>query len=228
MNRSRRGDRSARRAGRACLAALCVAALAVRPVAAQTDPEEMPEAPEGLEAAGFVGWISSLANLSDDPESFSTALDPYLAIGAEAVYWLSPRFGVGVTGLFAPSELGTRATQPDLPAPEDLGGVDYLAVVGNLVYRIPVSGTARSVRPYFAVGAGLRHLGLADAARPTLDSATDPAATVAAGVHLQLLEGLQLRMELRDLVSSYEAAGTGESTLQNDIAVTVGVGTRLR
>lgn len=218
-------------AGRALLSAVCLILGGAASLGAQADPlgrgDAAPGPPVGLEATAFVGWISSLADLSEDPDAFSTAIDPYVAVGADAVFWFSERFGLGVTGVFAPSELGTRATQPDLPAPEDLGGVDYLAGVANLVYRIPISGTASAVRPYFAVGAGLRHLEIAESARPDLESSTDPAATIAGGVRLDVLGDVQLRMEVRDFMSSYEAPGTGESTFQNDIAVTVGFGTRV-
>lgn len=222
---------AAPRAGRALPTALCLILGAAASLGAQAgpmEPDAASAAPAGLEAAGFVGWISALANLSDDPATFSTALDPYVAVGAEAVYWFSSRFGLGVMAVFAPSEIGTRATLPDEPAPESLGDVDYLAGAANVVYRIPVSGTATPVRPYFAAGAGVRHLGIGEAAEPALASSTDPAATVAAGVRLDVLGDLELRMEVRDFMSSYEAPGTGESTFQNDIAVTVGLGARFR
>ncbi|MGH7540693.1 MAG: hypothetical protein ACRELC_06825 [Gemmatimonadota bacterium] len=201
--------------------------IAAAPAAAQALPEPPPDsAPNpngGVEAVGFVGWISPLADLSQDPTAFNTTLDPYVVVGADVTYWVSRRVGVGVLGAFAPSELGMRSTQPDLEPPEDPGDAEYFAALANLIYRIPVSGTASAAEPYFAAGAGVRHVGVEEVAAPDIGSSTDPAATLAAGVRIGF-GALRLRAEIRDIASFYES-GTGDSRLQNDVAVTVGLGT---
>jgi hypothetical protein len=184
--------------------------------------------PTGFEIGAFVGWVSPLSNLTEDPDApFATVVNPYVSFGAEAVYWLSPRFGIGAFGLFAPSEL--RATQlVDPMTPADLGDANYITAVANVVYQVPVSGTATLVRPYFALGAGIRHLDLDETQATEATSSTDPVGTLAAGVRIPFSAGISLWTELRDIASYYESPITGDSRLQNDIAITIGVGTRIR
>lgn len=192
------------------------------------DTTEGVEAPRGFEIGAFVGWVSPLSNLTENPDAaFATVVNPYVAFGAEAVYWLNRTFGIGAFGLFAPSEL--QATQVvDAETPVDLGDANYITAVANLVYQIPVSGTSAPVRPYFALGAGIRHLDLDETQVTEATSSTDPVATLAAGVRIPFSVGIQLWSELRDVASYYESPITGDSKLQNDIVITVGVGTRIR
>jgi hypothetical protein len=191
------------------------------------EADEVADAP-GFEIGAFVGWVSPLSNLTENPEAaFFTVVNPYVAFGAEAVYWLSRTVGVGAFGLFAPSELqATGAVDPT--APVDLGNANYITAVANVVYQIPVSGTATPVRPYFALGAGIRHLDLDETQATEAASSTDPVASLAAGVRIPFSAGIALWTELRDIASYYESPITGDSKLQNDIAITVGVGTRIR
>lgn len=204
--------------------------LGLEPAGAQMAEEgdDAVAAPTGLEIGAFVGWVSPLSNLTENPDAeFATVVNPYVAFGAEAVYWFSHTLGIGAFGLFAPSEL--QATQAlDPTAPTDLGGANYITAVANVVYRIPVSGTASPVRPYFALGGGIRHLDLDEAQATEAASSTDPVATLAAGVRIPFSAGIALWSELRDVASYYESPITGDSKLQNDIAITVGVGTRIR
>jgi hypothetical protein len=181
-----------------------------------------------LEIGAFVGWMSPLSNLTENPDAeFATVVNPYVAFGAEAVYWVSRSFGVGAFGLFAPSQL--QATQVvDPTAPVDLGDATYITAVANIVYQVPVSGTASPVRPYFALGAGIRHLDLDETQVTEAASSTDPVATLAAGVRIPFSAGIALWTELRDIASYFESPITGDSKLQNDIAITVGLGARIR
>lgn len=194
----------------------------------EDDADEAAADRTGLDVGAFVGWISPLSNLTEDPDAqFATVVNPYVAFGGEAVYWLNRTVGIGVFGLFAPSELeATQLVDPDTPT--DLGDANYVTAAANIVYRIPVSGTSTPVRPYFALGAGIRHLDLDETLAAGAQSSTDPVATLAAGVRIPLSARILLWSELRDVASYYESPVSGDSKLQNDVAITVGLGTRIR
>jgi hypothetical protein len=110
----------------------------------------------------------------------------------------------------------------------DLGDANYLTAVANAVYRVPVSGTATPVQPYFAAGFGIRHLDLDDTLATEAASSTDPMGSIAAGAWIPLSGSIALRAELRDFLSFFESPVTGDSKLQNDIAITIGIGTPAR
>ncbi len=234
MTRSRR-DREVRDR-RAALGASAVAALLALVATTSSLAAQVPAATgrsevdpsRSIDVTAFFGWISPLSNLTEDPASFDTTISPYIAVGADAVYWLSRNLGVGVTGLWVPADLQIRPTEFQGAVPSDLGDVTYLSALANVVYRIRVSGTSSPVEPYFALGAGVRHLSVDEIAKPEVDTATDLAASLAAGVRVAVWRGLVMRAEVRDVSSFFESPTTGDSRLQNDIAVTVGLGTRLR
>ena len=212
---------------RAALAgALLVLSLASPlPASAQggDDPEDE-TASEAFDVAGFVGLLTPVANLTDDPESFATVIDPYLAMGLDVTFWVSDRFGLDVTGVYSPSQLAVRSTQFQGAVPDDLGDVQFLAGTLSAVYRFPSSGSGTALEPYFAGGFGLKHISVDEIAAPEVESTTDPTATLAAGIRTRLLRNVVLRVEVRDFASYFESPTTGESKLQNDVVVTVGVG----
>jgi hypothetical protein len=183
--------------------------------------------PGGVQFAAFVGWVAPISNLTDNADNFSTVMNPYVAFGAEAMYWMSETFGIGLLGLFAPSELHATQVQPGVEV-LDLGNANYLAAVANAVYRVPVSGTASAVQPYFAAGFGIRHLDLDDTLATEAASSTDPTGSIAAVAWIPLSGSVALRAELRDFVSFFESPINGDSKLQNDIAISIGIGTRIR
>lgn len=204
--------------------ALLVAGLAPAPGAAAQEVED-PNAPhETFDVAGFVGLLTPVANLTDDPESFATVIDPYVAMGLDVTYWLSDRFGLDVTGVYSPAELAAKGTQFQGAIPDSLGNVTFLAGAVSAVYRFRSSGSASALEPYLAAGFGLKYVGVDEIARPEVESTTDPAATLAAGIRTRIVRGLALRIEVRDFASYFEAPTTGDSKLQNDVLVTVGVG----
>ncbi len=227
-HREVRGRRAARGAPAvAALLALSATSSLAAQVPAATGRYEV-DPSRSIDVTAFFGWVSPLSNLTEDPASFGTTISPYIAVGADAVYWLSRNLGVGVTGVWVPADLQIQPTEFQGAVPTDLGDVTYLAALANVVYRIRVSGTSSPVEPYFALGAGLRHLSVDEIAKPEVDTATDPAASLAAGVRVAVWRGVVMRAEARDVSSFFESPSTGESRLQNDIAVTVGFGTRLR
>lgn len=217
-----------RSAGAARGRALAVGLLALSlagpsPVAAQMEDED-DAATEVFDVAGFVGLVTPVANLTDDPETFATSIDPYVALGVDLTYWVSSRFGVDLTGVYAPSQLQARGTQFQGAVPPDLGDATLLIGVLSAVYRFPSSGSGTALEPYFAGGFGLKRIDVDEIAAPQVESTTDPTATLAAGIRTRLVPSVVLKVEVRDFASYYESPSTGESKLQNDVVVTVGVG----
>lgn len=213
--------------GAALAVGLLVLALAgPSPVAAQMEEED--GGTFGVfDVAGFVGLLTPVANLTEDPESFATVIDPYLALGVDLTYWLSERFGIDVTGVYSPSELAVRSTQFQGAIPDDLGDATFLAGTLSAVYRFRSSGSGSALEPYVAGGFGLKRVSVDEIAAPEVESTTDPAATLAAGIRTRIVERFTLRIEVRDFASYFESPTTGDSKLQNDVVVTVGVGAGL-
>ena len=168
------------------------------------------------------GWKAPVSNLTQDPESFGTSVTPGIAVGLDGAYWFRSGFGVGLQGFWAPAELNVIATEFQGTIPERLGNVQYFAFSVNALYRLSVGGTASVVQPYFALGAGLRHLGVEAIASPEVEDSTDPALTAALGVFVPVASAFAIRAELRDYASNYKSPTTGESKLQNDIIISIG------
>lgn len=178
----------------------------------------------GVEVTPFVGLVAPLAGLSSDPGSFATEIAPSLTAGGTLTYWLRDHLGLAVQGFWAPARLSVRPTQFTGPIPNDLGDADYLAATVNLTYRLRPAGPASVLEPYFTVGAGARRLDFDPIAERDVSDATDPVATVAAGADVAVSSTFALRLEVRDLVSRFDATASGETTTQNDVVVTVGIG----
>ncbi len=218
--------RSAREYANALAGGLLALSLALpRPAVAQmTDEDAMDGRRETVDVSGFIGMLTPVANLTEDPESFATVIDPYVALGVDMTYWLSDRFGLDVTGVYSPSQLAAKSTQFQGAVPNDLGGATFLAGAVSAVYRFPSSGSGSALEPYFAGGFGLKHVDVDAIAAPEVASTTDPAASLAAGIRTRLISNLVMRLEVRDFASYFESPTTGDSKLQNDVVVTFGVG----
>ena len=204
---------------RACAAAL----LLILPVPAAGQP-----APSGVgpEVSVTAGVLAPLAELTRNPGSFSTEVSSAVGVSASLGYWLGSGLGVAANGVWAPAELNVQQSAFTGPIPNDLGEADFLAGTLTLMYRIRSGGAASIVEPFFGLGAGVRHLSVDPIAAPEVENATDPAATVVAGAVTRLGSGLALRLEVRDLVSRYASPLDGESRVQNDVVVGVGLSFR--
>ena len=205
---------------------LCGLAPGASQLTAQMAPAAPPGDDTGPEFFGLAGVIQPLNNLTDNTGAYGIVMPPDVMMGGEATYWASRAVGIGVMGLYSPATLegvggglgrglGT------------LGEMEYLAGTVNLTFRLRSSGSAGALEPYFTVGGGLRQLKFYGAEVPKL-SATDPMATAAVGVRVQLISSLWFRGELRDMASYYISAQTDASKLQNDVGITIGFGVRSR
>lgn len=194
-------------------------------LSAQMTPAPPPGSDTGPELVGFVGVLQPLSNLTEDPTTFGMTIPPDLLMGGEATWWASPVVGIGVMGLYSPATLNpVRAGGPGRGITR-LGELEYMTGMANLTFRLRSSGSTSLLEPYASVGAGLRRLRFAGRAVPEI-TATDPAATIAAGLRISLSPSVWLRGEVRDMASFYISRATDVSRLQNDVVVTIGLGVR--
>lgn len=227
------GRRSRGRAAWSRLAAVALAApLMATPAAAQ--PTAGMGAEQGLTLSRanlgiFTGLLAPLNDLTSDPGSFGTAVSVSPVVGADAAFWFGKgRFGLGLQALFGPADLKAEPTEFQGAIPDDLGKAHYLAGTASLLYRLQLPGARGRVEPYFGIGAGVRRLSVEAIAEPEVEDVTDPIGTLAAGTQVWFSHRLAIRFEVRDHLSDFESPTTGESRLQNDVMVTVGLGTRIR
>lgn len=182
---------------------------------------EIEERRTGIELTVGAGALAPLARLTSDV-LFETEVSATAALSGGVTYWLGDRFGLTAQGSWAPADLDVRVSQFTGPIPQGLGDADHVTATAGIVYRFASSGAGAMMEPYLSAGAGLRRLSVDPQASPDVENATDPVATVAGGVYTPVWRDFALRVEIRDVISSYESPLTGESRLQNDILVTVG------
>lgn len=215
----------------AALAAILVAlgTLPWLPAAApaQDVPPESGRTGDRVEATAFAGVLAPLSRLTADPETFETEVSSSALFGGELAWWPRRRLGLVAQGAWAPAELGLIPTDFTGALPDDLGDADYWAASLEARYRLPVPPEVDVVRPYVALGGGLRRLDVQPIASPEVTDATDPMATAAAGARVRVAPDAAIRFELRDRVTRFESPTGGDDRWQNDLAVTVGLGVGL-
>lgn len=205
---------------------LCGLSFGASSLTAQVTPAAPAGDDTGPEVFGLAGVIQPLNNLTDNTGAYGIVMPPDVMMGGEVTYWASSAVGIGVMGLYSPATLEGVGGGPGRGL-GTLGETEYLAGTVNLTFRLRSSGSAGALEPYFTMGGGLRQLKFYGAEVPKL-SATDPMATAAIGVRVQLMSSLWFRGELRDMASYYISAATDASKLQNDIGITIGFGYRYR
>lgn len=210
------------------------AALLLAPETARTqavsdtgaDPDSRPPAGPRIEATAFAGVLAPLARLTADPETFETEISSSALVGAEATWWPRRRLGVALQGVWAPAQLSLIPTDFTGALPSDLGDADYLAASAEVRYRLALPPEVSMVRPYLALGGGVRRLDVQAIASPEVTDATDPMATAAAGAHVRLAGRFELRVELRDRITIYGSPTGAEDRIQNDLGISVGLAVR--
>lgn len=207
------------------VAALAVALPAsVSPLAAQE--QGPPRAARGPEVSLSAAAMTPLAPLTRSDVSFDTEVSSSAAVTGALTWWIGRHLGVSGRGTWAPAKLNLRGAPLGAAVPDDLGDADYLAGLVEVSYRFLPGGAASMLEPFVSLGGGVRDLSLDPVAAPEARSATDPVATAAAGTDVRAWGDLSLRVELRDLVSSYDSGETGESRIQHDVFVSVGLSLR--
>jgi len=220
------------------IAVAAAIATAAAPALAQTPDEAMRERPESLaleregpggvfDLSAYIGWLAPVSDLTDDPSSFATIVNPSVGFGLDGTLWFDEgSFGLSGQGYWTHTELDLRATDFEGATPSDLGSVDYLSFTANAVYRLHVTRAASTVQPFFWAGGGARYLSIAGIASPEAESSWDPLGNLGMGAYVKLIGGVNLRADLRWMLSPYTSPSTDETRLQSDFLITVGAGWR--
>jgi hypothetical protein len=134
-------------------------------------------------------------------------------------------FGVALT-LFPERVLGIdveTSTTPSIFTGHDLvESSRLLTLTGSIVIALPRSWS-RVVRPYALAGAGLIHVAREDIAGIFPIDATDPAASVGAGVWLPMTRRLGARVETRFMRSLSDSSSSRVEMWRTTAGVTVGL-----
>jgi hypothetical protein len=242
--RGRDGGRAGGPAGRgprpaAAIAAAALLAAGLAGPAPAQDADALPVPSSGpAEARSRVlvevgpGLLAPLANLAPgDTGAPGTAPEPAPSLSvagsasANAVYLFSPKLGIGLHGTWSRPDVDLERVVGGAPSEDTrrLGDADFLAGTGELVYRPLAAPGGRSIDPFLAAGAGMRHLSFSAS---SLEDSTDPVVTVAGGARTALGGRFHWLLEVRGFFASTDPTGRG-SRVQNDVLVTVGVGAGL-
>ena len=193
--------------------------------------EQAEERRPALELSGSIGVLTPLSSLTstdivgaDTSVVARTDLSTTVAFLAALDYYFANGLGIGVSAAYAKPDATAQVVDTTAvpPAFIRLGDASYWAVSGNIMYRPHLTGPTALVVPYAAIGAGIRSLSFSQDGTLSLSNSTDLMGTAALGALVDLATAVALRGELRYNLSSYKSPLTGNSTLQNDIVVSVG------
>lgn len=177
-----------------------------------------------LELTGYIGAVLPLSELASQGDTLKAELSTEPLFGVSLDYRLSGNWGIQFMGGYAQPELTLSSVDSEsgFPFSENLGSVDYLHGEATILYRPQLPGAAAAMLPYFGVGVGIRSLSFSD--ESGLEDSDDITFVFTAGSHVQLSDRVHLRLDIRDLVSSFDSAGLDESKVQNEFLVNVGLG----
>lgn len=178
----------------------------------------------GLEVTGYVGALLPLSPLADQGDSLKAELSTKPAFGASVDYWFGGGLGIGITGGISKPALTVSTVDPGtgFPVTEDMGSVDYVHAEATIQYRPNLPGAASVMLPYVGVGAGIRNLSFPTEAG--IEDVDDIVLIINAGGQIRLGERSHLRIDIRDLISSFDAAAFEDSKRQHEVHLNVGVG----
>lgn len=216
------GRRGRRRAGW-LVAAIMTAGLALPSTGAgQSYLEDV--TPPTVELTGFFGAVLPMSVLGSQGDSVQADLSTKPAFGASLEYWFGGGFGIGVAGGLASPNLSLSTVDPDTGSPDavDLGTADYLHGEALLLWRPRLTSSASVLLPYFGAGAGIRRLDFASDSG--FEDTSDVTIVLNAGTQVWVSDRIHLRLDVRDLISSFEGGPFEGSDLQHDLFVQVGLG----
>ncbi len=209
------------------LATICVAPSGAWAQEMAGDPaDEDGPAAKSIELTAYGGAIFPMSLLGSRGDSIQAELSTKPAGGVGLEFWFGGGFGLGVGGGIVSPDLTLTVVDSDsgMQNDIDLGSTDYLHGEALLLWRPELRGSAASVLPYFGAGAGVRRLTFDD---PDFEDTTDLTIVLNAGTHLQLSETVHLRLDVRDLISSFEGGPFESSDTQHDLLARIGVGVGL-
>ena len=172
---------------------------------------------------GYFGAMAPLANLTEDPESFSTDVSVSIAFGGEFDFFFKSGFGVGLFGLYAPAKLTISPGDVPSAAPIDLGGAKWSTITANLMYRVDLKGPAGMVEPYVLVGGGIRNLNVDPIAAPEATDSTNGIFDFGLGAFTIISEHWAIRLDLRGYISPFNVEATDNTRTQFDTTILFGI-----
>lgn len=177
-----------------------------------------------LELTGYTGVLLPMSVLGSLDETQQADLSTKPAFAAGLDVWFGGGFGLGIMGGIASPDLTLTTADPE-GGPADvaeLGTVDYLHGEALLLWRPRISGSAAVLLPHVGAGAGIRKLGFdADSG---FEDTTDAVLVLAAGAQVRVSDRIHIRLDVRDLMSSFEGGPFESSDTQHDLFVHVGLG----
>jgi len=182
------------------------------------------ESGSGLDLTGYVGATLPLSELVNQGDTLKAELSTRPLFAASLDYWFSGSWGIQFMGGYAQPELTVTEVDPGsgFPVSTELGTVDFLHAEATILYRPHLPGAAAAMLPYFGLGAGIRSLSFPDGSG--IEESDDVALIITAGSHINISDNVFLRLDVRDLVSSFNSAGLDDSRLQNEFLINVGLG----
>lgn len=185
----------------------------------------------GFEFTGYLGALTPLSTLAEQGDTLKAELATSVSAGAGLDYWFSNGFGIGAFGSYARPDLTVFKSEGVGQFPDELslGNVNYWVGVLTAMYRPNFSGNKSLLRPYFLLGGGIKYI---ESSEYTLEgdetffveSSSKPVLTFGAGAHLVLSRVLFLRLDVRDMVSRFDAEPFENSKTQHDLFTSVGFG----
>lgn len=222
QNTGRTGRRRARG-----LVAVSAAAVIALPAGATAQEYQAEVTPPTVELTGYFGAIFPMSGLGSQGDTLKADLSTKPAFGAGLEYWFGGGFGLGVSGGLASPGLVLTTVDTGTGQQEaiDLGTVDYLHGEALLLWRPQFTSSAAVLLPYFGAGAGIRRLDFEEASG--FEDGSDVTIVLNAGTQVWVSERVHVRLDIRDLISSYEGGPFENSNLQHDLFVQVGLGVGL-
>jgi len=145
------------------------------------------------------------------------------AFGGRLTAWTNPRLGFEVEGLMAGGGIRYRATHDGTPLGEITREGQLIVGSANLLWAF-YKPALEPIAMYVSLGAATLQRQGAFFDDPELSDATPDLGLVAGvGMRYGVARGIFLRVDLRNVVSTYQAVERFESRRQHDLFPTVGL-----
>lgn len=180
-----------------------------------------------LELTGYVGALLPLSALGAQGDSIRSEFSTRPSFAASLDYWFGGNLGIGImAGYSKPTLNVTTVDAGNLQQNiADLGDVDYLHGEALILFRPRLMRSAGILLPY--IGAGVGYVDLSMPAGSDFEDSSSLAFALALGTHVRVSDRVHVRLDVRDLVSSFEGGPFAEGDVQHDVFVQVGLGVGL-
>lgn len=179
-----------------------------------------------LELTGYVGALLPLSALGAG-DSIRSEFSTRPSFAASLDYWFGGSIGIGVMAGYTTPDLNLTTVDAGNQQQNiaDLGDVDYLHGEALILFRPALVRSAAILLPY--IGAGVGYVDLTMPEGSGFEDSSSLALALALGTHLRVSDRVHMRLDVRDLVSSFEGGPFADGNVQHDVFVQVGVGVGL-